>query len=134
MRAELAAVGLDPSPVALDDALHAGFDFFDTVWLHEHRTPSSTEIVEAILSSLRARVSEESRARLTHEYEDIVLAYPPELMPGAAYTLPRLAERYRLAVICSTRATRRAACCASYCDATACSATSSTSSSPTSTA
>ncbi len=102
LRAELAPLGLDPSPGALDDALRAGFDFFDTVWLHEHRTPTSGEIVDAILASLRARLSDESRARLVCEYEQILLTYPPDLMPGAAYTLPRLAERYRLAVICDT--------------------------------
>ncbi len=35
-------------------------------------------------------------------FERLVLELPPEPMPGAVYTLPQLAERYRMAVICDT--------------------------------
>jgi len=35
-------------------------------------------------------------------FELLVLDLPPEPMPSAVYTLPLLAERYRLAVICDT--------------------------------
>ena len=35
-------------------------------------------------------------------FERLVLEVPPEPMPGAVYTMPLLADRFRLAVICDT--------------------------------
>jgi HAD superfamily hydrolase (TIGR01549 family) len=102
LREALAPLDLKPSPGALDDALKAGFDHFDAVWLHEHRTPVCGEIVDAILAFLRAPLPEDVRARLVNDYEQVLLESPPEPMPGAVYTLPQLAERYHLAVICDT--------------------------------
>ncbi|MFA4964696.1 MAG: HAD family hydrolase [Thermoleophilia bacterium] len=102
LRAELARLGLDPPARALAEALQAGFDFFDRVWLRERRTPLCAETVDATLAALHARLPDEARARLVHAFERVLLDLPPEPMPGALYTLPLLAERYRLAVICDT--------------------------------
>ena len=102
LRAELEALGRVVSQAALDDALRAGFDFFDRVWTSEHRTPSCGELVDSTLAVLGARVPEDARERLVSRFELLVLDLPPEPMPGAAYALPLLAERYRLAVVCDT--------------------------------
>ena len=102
LRAELAALELDPPQAAVDEALRAGFDFFDRVWIREHRTPSCGELVDSILAVLGARVPEDARERLVSRFELLVLDLPPEPVPSAVYTLPLLAERYRLAVVCDT--------------------------------
>lgn len=102
LRAELASLGLDPPQSAVDEALQAGFDFFDRVWLHEHRTPACAETVDSILAALGARLLQASRERIVDEFEQMLLELPPDPMPGAVYALPQLAERYRLAVICDT--------------------------------
>jgi len=102
LRAELASLGLDPPQSAVDEALRAGFDFFDRVWLHEHRTPACAETVDSILAALGARLLQASRERIVDEFEQMLLELPPDPMPGAVYALPQLAERYRLAVICDT--------------------------------
>jgi len=102
LRAELAALGLSPSRAALVDALKSGFDFFDRVWFDEHRTPLCSETVDAILAQLRAPLSAEARDRVIAAFETVLLEAPPDPMPGAAYTLPELAERYELAVVCDT--------------------------------
>ncbi len=102
LRAELEALGRVVSPTALDDALQTGFDFFDRVWIAEHRTPSCGELVDSILAVLGAHLPEAARERLVSRFELLVLDLPPEPMPGAIYTLPALAERYRLAVVCDT--------------------------------
>jgi FMN phosphatase YigB (HAD superfamily) len=102
LRTELERSGHGVPQTALDDALRAGFDFFDHVWIAEHRTPSCGELVDSILAVFRARLSETARDRLVDRFELLVLDLPPEPMPGAAYALPALAERYRLAVICDT--------------------------------
>jgi len=82
--------------------LSAAWDHFDVVWLNEHRTPSCGELVDAILTTLRVRLAGETLEALVRRFERLVLEVPPEPMPGAVYTLPLLAERYRLAVICDT--------------------------------
>ncbi|MCX6363075.1 MAG: HAD family hydrolase [Actinobacteria bacterium] len=102
LRAELAALGRDVMDTALDDSLRAGFDFFDRVWVAEHRTPSCGELVDSTLAALGARVPEAAHERLVRRFERLLLDLPPEPMPGAVYALPVLAERYRLAVVCDT--------------------------------
>ena len=102
LRAEIEALGRAVTQSALNEALRAGFDFFDHVWIREHRTPSCGELVDSILLVLGARVPEDARERLVDRFELLVLDLPPEPMPGATYALPALAERYRLAVVCDT--------------------------------
>jgi FMN phosphatase YigB (HAD superfamily) len=102
LRAELETLGRAVPQPTLDDALRAGFDFFDRIWVGEHRTPSCGELVDNILAVLRAQVPEAAHERLVSRFELLVLDLPPEPMPGAVYTLPALAERYRLAVVCDT--------------------------------
>ena len=102
LRGELEPLGLRPPRTALVDALQSGFDFFDRLWYHEHRTPLCYEIVDAILGTLGVLLPEDARDRVVTAFEQLLLELPPDPMPGAAYTLPLLAERYRLAVICDT--------------------------------
>jgi putative hydrolase of the HAD superfamily len=102
LREELEALGHSLPPSAYDEALRFGFDFFERVWHDEVRTPSGSEILDAVLGSLRARVPDEVHDRLTTAFERILLDIPPEPVPGLIYTLPALAERYRLAVVCDT--------------------------------
>jgi putative hydrolase of the HAD superfamily len=99
---ELEALGHAVSRSALDDALRAAFDFFDRVWVSEHRTPSCGELVDSSLAMLGVQVTEPHHERLVNRFEGLVLDLPPELMPGAAFALPELAKRHRLAVICDT--------------------------------
>jgi putative hydrolase of the HAD superfamily len=98
----LRATGHHASDQALADSLRASWDHFDKVWLHEHRTPPCGELVDAILASLGTRLPAEPLGALVDRFERLVLELPPEPMPGAVYTMPRLAERYRLAIICDT--------------------------------
>jgi FMN phosphatase YigB (HAD superfamily) len=102
LRDSLLAAGLQVTEHALADSLRASWDYFDGVWLHEHRTPPCAELVEAILASLGATLPQPLFDELVTRYERLVLELPPEPMPGAVYTMPQLAERYRLAVICDT--------------------------------
>ncbi len=102
LRDELSAAGLERSQPALDEGIQAGFDFFDEIWLREHRTPLCAEIVDAILLNLRAALPVEARERLTTQFQWQLLDHPPEPMPSLLMTLPVLAGRYRLAVVCDT--------------------------------
>jgi putative hydrolase of the HAD superfamily len=83
-------------------ALTAAWDYFDSVWVGERRTPSCAELVDAMLATLRAQLPPDALDLLVRRFERLVLEVPPEPMPGAVTTLPQLADRYRLAVICDT--------------------------------
>jgi FMN phosphatase YigB (HAD superfamily) len=98
----LRAAGLQASHTALSESLRASWDHFDRVWAHEHRTPPCSELVDAILGSLGVRLPAELFGPLVDRFERLILELPPEPMPGAVYTMPQLAERYRLAIICDT--------------------------------
>jgi putative hydrolase of the HAD superfamily len=87
---------------AVNLALQTGFDFFDTVWLEEQRTPACGEIVDSILLALGVQFPPDVYAHVVHEYEQMILDLPPEPMPGAGVALRQLASRYDMAVICDT--------------------------------
>jgi FMN phosphatase YigB (HAD superfamily) len=99
---ELAALGKDISPLIVEEALRSAFDYFDRIWIAEHRTPHCAELVDAMFTTLAVRPPDEVHARVVQIFEDLVLELPPQPMPGAQETLPVLAERFRLAVICDT--------------------------------
>jgi putative hydrolase of the HAD superfamily len=90
------------SEARLAQGLSAAWDHFDTVWLNEHRTPPCEELVSASLAALGMRLEPERLHRLVRRFERLVLEVAPEPMPGAIYTLPKIADRYRLAVVCDT--------------------------------
>ncbi len=98
----LRAAGLQASGYALGESLRASWDHFDTVWAREHRTPPCAELVDAILASLGVSLPDDLLTPLVDRFEHLVLEVPPEPMPGAVYTMPQLAERYRLAIVCDT--------------------------------
>ena len=98
----LRSEGHGVSEARLAAGLSAAWDHFDVVWLNEHRTPTCGELVDAILVSLGVRLSETTLEPLVQRFERLVLELAPEPMPGAVYTLPLLADRYRMAVICDT--------------------------------
>jgi putative hydrolase of the HAD superfamily len=98
----LRAAGVEASGPALAESLRASWDHFDRVWLREHRTPGCAELVDAILGSLRVQLPPQLAGALVDRFERLILEIPPEPMPGAVYTMPRLAEGYRLAIICDT--------------------------------
>jgi putative hydrolase of the HAD superfamily len=102
LRAELEPLGMRPPRAVLADALQSGFDFFDRIWLEEHRTPLCFETVDAILATLDVMLPDEARSRVITAFEQVLLEAPPDPMPGTAYALPLLAERYKLAVVCDT--------------------------------
>jgi putative hydrolase of the HAD superfamily len=98
----LRTAGLQASGQAIGDSLRASWDYFDRVWLHEHRTPSCAELVDAILASIGAHLPAHLGEELVDRFERLILEIPPEPMPGAVFTIPALSKRYRLAIICDT--------------------------------
>ena len=61
--------------------------------------------VEFILAQLHLNLAPENWKRVYDVYTSILINFPPQVNDGVRETLPRLAEKYKLAVICNTGVT-----------------------------
>jgi len=102
LQAEFAAVGAVVPEQLVLDGLAAGFDYFDTVWLREQRTPSCDEILDATLQHLGVGLPPAARRRVSAIFAELLLEAPPDPVPGASRTVAYLGARYRLALISDT--------------------------------
>jgi len=102
LREELGALGFDPPGGAVEEALAAGYQYFEEVWHREARTPDTAEILTVIVTTLQVRLPAETMTRLVRDFGCMLLDVPPEPAPGAPRVIRELAGRYRLAVICDT--------------------------------
>ncbi len=75
---------------------------FNKIWLNDHRTPTTNELANHILDFLDIPASDEEQQYLTTKFEDSMWDGPPELTEGVVDVLPKLSNRYPLAVISDT--------------------------------
>lgn len=61
--------------------------------------------VEFILAQLHLNLAPENWKRVYDVYTSILISFPPQVNDGVQETLPQLAEKYKLAVICNTGVT-----------------------------
>jgi HAD superfamily hydrolase (TIGR01549 family) len=97
--------GYAPDEYAIEAAFAKAWQHFDRVWYKKSRTPTTAESTAVILRALRIKLPDEARQRLVTMLEEIILEHRPRLVPGVAETLPVLAERYALAVVCDAAMT-----------------------------
>lgn len=75
---------------------------FHTWWERHHRSLRTRQRIDLVLQELGVVGSARELTRLSNAYEDFTLIAPPRLIAGVRETIPLLAERYRLALICDT--------------------------------
>jgi len=92
--------GHRPGDKAIAAAFRESWDHFDRVWYEEARTPTTAESAAVVLRALKIKLPGEARAAFVTDLEEILLDCPPRPVPGVPETLPVLAERYALAVVC----------------------------------
>jgi putative hydrolase of the HAD superfamily len=92
--------GYEPDDLAVQRAFSTSWDHFDRVWYDEHRTPTTAESTDVMLGALGVRLPQDARERVVDMLAHVVLDTAPRPVEGVPETLPVLAERYRLAVIC----------------------------------
>ena len=100
LAAALAPHGYEGGADPIDDAFAASWDHFERVWRHERRTPTTAESMDVILAALEVTVPDDVRDELTRMMEELLLETPPRPVVGVPETLPLLAQRYALAVVC----------------------------------
>jgi HAD superfamily hydrolase (TIGR01549 family) len=99
---ELGALGEPRSEAAIRDALLGAYDWFDGVWRTEHRTPGALQTLQFAFATLRVSPPAPVVARVVEFFEQLALDLAPAVVPGVSAVLPRLATRYKLAIICDT--------------------------------
>ncbi len=99
---ELCRLGRPREEVAIRGALQGAYEWFDRIWIDEHRTPGAVETLEVALAGLAASEPREALTCLATFFEELVLEVPPELLPGVRQVLPQLATHYKLALVVDT--------------------------------
>ena len=97
--------GYAPDEYEIEAAFAKAWEHFDSLWYKKSRTPTTAESTAVILRALRIKLPDEARRRVVTMLEDVILEHPPRLVDGVAETLPLLAERYALAVVCDAAMT-----------------------------
>jgi len=97
--------GYAPDEYEIEAAFAKSWEHFDNLWYKKSRTPTTAESTAVILRALRIKLPDESRRRVVTMLEEIILERPPRLVDGVAETLPLLAERYALPVVCDAAMT-----------------------------
>ncbi len=98
----LTAAGYDLPYDQVRAALDDSFRRAGKVWRNEQRTADAPERIGWVLAELQVELAPSALAALTAEMEETLLAAAVELVPGAAETLPLLAQRYRIGLISDT--------------------------------
>jgi putative hydrolase of the HAD superfamily len=75
---------------------------FDEWWQRRHRSLTTEQRLQVVLEHLKVRHTTGELRRLSEAYEDLTRMAPPRPIGGVRETIPLLAERYRLAIICDT--------------------------------
>jgi HAD superfamily hydrolase (TIGR01549 family) len=99
---ELSQLGEARAELEIRVALQRAYEWFDRIWIGEHRTPGAAETLGVVLATLAVSEPGETLARLATFFEELVLEVQPELLSGVSKALPQLAAHYRLALIVDT--------------------------------
>lgn len=78
------------------------WEYFNTTWRTEHRTPPTRSVVEHLWKQARITPDDLAVDALTKDFCEGVLVHPPALLPGAREALEKLSQKYYLALISDT--------------------------------
>lgn len=85
-----------------DHAKKVASEKFHDIWLNRQRTPETIKLVNSMLDYLEIPASKEEQTFLVKQFEESLWEAPPQIAEGAKEIIPRLANRYSLALISDT--------------------------------
>ncbi len=92
----------EPSDAELAEAWQQAEKVFHDRWQNRQLAFPVEERIAVVLDHLGVRSTGGERAALAAAYEDCSLVAPPRLIAGVRGTIPRLAGKYTLGIICDT--------------------------------
>lgn len=92
----------DISASRIDRATTHAWQEWDRIWMEQYRTFGAREWVSLVLAHLGVSLAEPEWEALVHAVATSGMTAQPPLVDGLASLLPRLAQRYRLGLICDT--------------------------------
>ncbi len=101
----LQQAGYDLSSEVVGMAFKAAWQKADRIQREHCFDPSPRGQIEFALQDMQLQVDDYIKNQLYQAYTSKLLEIPPDMNDGVAETLPLLAEKYRLAVICNTGVT-----------------------------
>ena len=92
----------DVPDVRIERAISYAWQEWDRVWVQEYHTFGAEEWVSLLLSYLCVTVTKAEQEALIHMMATSGMQENPSLIAGLTTVLPRLAQDYRLGLICDT--------------------------------
>lgn len=86
----------------LQKAINIARASWDQAWQTEHRTMGAREWILIVMDTLDLSIEDADLAAIEARIEYAILDHPPILTEDAKVALPKLAEKYRLAIISDT--------------------------------
>lgn len=99
---EISKYGIQITNEMFEQALRASWQYFNTIWRQEQRTPSVRDSVAFFWKYLELPNDSEAIERIADFFASSVLAHPPKLIDGVSEILPMLAEKYKLGIVSDT--------------------------------
>lgn len=93
----------DLSEHNIEAAAERASENFNRIWLNDHRTPITKELVKTILKQIGIPASENEVKELVRQFEESLWEGPPALAEGSADIIKALAEQRSLAIISDTK-------------------------------
>lgn len=85
-----------------EDAMKASWEYFNNIWVNEHKTPSPKDTVTFFWNYLKLPVDDESINNVVKKFEDSILLSPPVLNDGVKEAIETLSKDFTLAIVSDT--------------------------------
>jgi HAD superfamily hydrolase (TIGR01549 family) len=90
------------SEVEFNEALKESWNYFNTIWMNELRTPTPYDTVKFFWDYLKLPFDSESIEIIEKVFSESSLNYPPNMNPGVKESLKELSKNYKLGIISDT--------------------------------
>jgi putative hydrolase of the HAD superfamily len=90
------------SEARIEQAISHTWQEWNRIWEQDQRTFGAEHWVRVLLADLGVKLPQPERERLIETMATLGIEVNPPLVDGVTIVLPRLAQRYRLGVICDT--------------------------------